>query len=671
MADYDISAAFQEIEDYLLSSMIRNMSHHKGAELKDGMEYSQWQAEQLKGLQIYRQNNQKRFGSKFSTLNYKIEETIKAAYTKGGLDQETAILKAIKKGFVPPSKKLSKTAQSSAEFFKVNEKKLNTLINATISDMKKAEHAVLRMANDQYRKAIFNAQVAYNTGTVTMPQAIDMATKDYLAKGINCIEYANGARVAIDAYARMALKTANTRAYLQGESAKRDEWGINTVIVNRRGVACPKCLQWVCKVYYDDVYGNVPVTDNKYPKLSTAIAGGLYHPNCKDSHTTYFEGISSHPKPLTKQEEAEAARVYNLEQQQRYNERNIRKYKRLQAGSIDPDNQQMYGQKVKQWQQKNINLISQNPELKRNYGNESTRGIVTSSNLAPKPLIIGESHGIIEVKKEAALDLMKLKKSGMAEHDFEEYVQIINNHENSSITQLYSKYADKISGVEITSSIGAAYSPSSNSLTFNFDKSIKYPEINKYDTLAHEYGHFFDAEVEFKGIHFKEIEAVRNATGLDRSFKNVASSSDEFLEAIRKDKAHIESIFTTDMKADLIAHNESSGVQDAIDGLFPKSRIRWGHGERYYNRKYADIEFMDKIAGTSRKKALQQVYKDFGFDASSQAKVKVICRQYEAASEAWGNIMSAEVCGGKTLEYVKDYLPNSYQAMLKIIKGVK
>lgn len=97
-----------------------------------------------------------------------------------------------------------------------------------------------------------------------------------------------------------------------------------------------------------------------------------------------------------------------------------------------------------------------------------------------------------------------------------------------------------------------------------------------------------------------------------------------------------------------------------------------GHGERYYNRKYADIEFMDKLSSvTSRKKKLQQVYKDLGLDASNQAKVKTICRQYEAASEAWANIMSAEVCGGEALEYVKKYLPNSYAAMLDILKGVK
>ena len=45
-------------------------------------------------------------------------------------------------------------AQATAEFFKLNDRKLEALIKATTQDMERAETAVLRMANDQYRKAI-------------------------------------------------------------------------------------------------------------------------------------------------------------------------------------------------------------------------------------------------------------------------------------------------------------------------------------------------------------------------------------------------------------------------------------------------------------------------------------------------------------------------------------
>ena len=268
-------------------------------------------------------------------------------------------------------------------------------------------------------------------------------------------------------------------------------------------------------------------------------------------------------------------------------------------------------------------------------------------------------------------ELSKLKASNMDDDDYNEYFDIVNNHSNEDIRRLYELHANEIDKIELSSSKTAAYSPGSNSLSFNYNNSSKYPEINKFGTLAHEYAHFFDEKAVFSNIHFKEVEAVRDATWMNNYFKSIPSSSDEFLEALRKDKEFLSSILTPELKLELKAHNASHGVQDAIDGLFPNTRILWGHGERYYNQIYTNIEYFDKLARTSNKKALKQVYADKGFDVSNYGKVKIICRQYTAASEAWANIISAEVCGGEELEYVKKYLPNSYRAVLEILKGLK
>lgn len=268
-------------------------------------------------------------------------------------------------------------------------------------------------------------------------------------------------------------------------------------------------------------------------------------------------------------------------------------------------------------------------------------------------------------------ELSKLKASNMENDDYNEYFNIVNNHNNENIRRLYKLHANEIDKIELLNSKTAAYSPNSNSLSFNYNSNSKYPEINKFGTLAHEYAHFFDEKAVFSNIHFKEIEAVRDATWMNNYFKSIPSSSDEFLEALRKDKEFLSSVLTPELKLELKAHNASHGVQDAIDGLFPNSRIVWGHGERYYNQIYSNIEYFDKLARTSNKKALKQVYADKGFDVSNYGKVKIICRQYTAASEAWANIISAEVCGGEELEYVKKYLPNSYREVLEILKGVK
>ena len=177
----------------------------------------------------------KKYGKQFKDINAKISGLIAAANIEGQMEQEKKIPEAIRKGF--PAKRVTKGG--TAEFFKLNDRKLEALIKATTDDMEKAETAVLRMANDQYRKIIYNAQAYANTGAATYETAVDMATKDLLKAGFNCIQYANGARHTIADYADMAIRTASKRAYLQGEGVKRQEWGVHTVIINKRGSGCP------------------------------------------------------------------------------------------------------------------------------------------------------------------------------------------------------------------------------------------------------------------------------------------------------------------------------------------------------------------------------------------------------------------------------------------------
>jgi hypothetical protein len=374
MAYYDIGEVFQKIEEDMIASMMRNLKRHLATEKEEGINYAMWQAEQLAALNEFKRNNKSLFGRYFSTINGQIEEILRKAHETGKMEQEIQILEAIKKGW---STALKSSGTMQGAFFRINDRKLKALLNSVTKDMKKAETAMLRRANDEYRKIVFNSQAYYNTGAGTLPKCVDMATKDFLSRGISCIEYANGARVGIDVYSRMAIRTAQTRAYLLGESAKRDEWGISTVIVNKRGVACPRCLKYVGRVFYDDVWGSAPIpSPEKYPRLSEAIAGGLYHPNCKDVHTTYFEGVTTPPKPMTAAEKKEASRVYNLEQQQRYNERQIRKYKRLSDGSVDPENQLRYQKKLEAWQAEQRRFVKANGDvLKRRYENEAIHGI--------------------------------------------------------------------------------------------------------------------------------------------------------------------------------------------------------------------------------------------------------------------------------------------------------
>lgn len=348
MKDYNIEDAFAAIEEELIASMIRNMKRHHVEEIDEDKQWAMWQAMQLESLERYKKTNQKKFGSWFSDINGQIEKVIREANKQGYMDQEVEILKAIKAGF-QYYKKASNTMQG--EFFKLNEHKLETLLHAVEHDMEKAEVAVLRRANDQYRKAIFNAQVYANTGAGTYERAVDMATKDMLSAGLKCVAYANGAMHTLPDYADMAIRTASKRAYLQGEGLKRQEWGISTVIVNKRGNPCPKCLPFCGKVLIDDVWSGGSSKDGKYPLMSQAVAAGLYHPRCKDSHTTYFEGISTPPdSKYTKVELNQITEDYRKEQKIRYAKQQAARFGRLTEYSLDSENHKKYGTKEEEWE---------------------------------------------------------------------------------------------------------------------------------------------------------------------------------------------------------------------------------------------------------------------------------------------------------------------------------
>ena len=290
--------------------------------------------------------------------------------------------------------------------------------------------------------------------------------------------------------------------------------------------------------------------------------------------------------------------------------------------------------------------------------------IQSFNDFKQKYLKLPDNADTMNVKEYDVLAHTQKLKGAMSSSDYDEYMKILTEHSNTSLQKLYAKYADKISGVSKGKS--GYYSPADNKLVFSYPIQ-RYIDNgkSKYGTLAHEYGHFFDAKADYDELHFNEVETIHSKTKYQTNrFAKVASSSDEFLTAVRKDRQFLKSILTDDVEKELRDHDASVGVQDAIDGLL-SHRINWGHGDKYYNRKYHSVKQLKEHKG------LQAAYKELGIDASNLSKVANECRVYESASEMWANIMGAEVNGGPELEYVKKYLPNSYEAFIEILKGVK
>ena len=67
-------------------------------------------------------------------------------------------------------------------------------------------------------------------------------------------------------------------------------------------------------------------------------------------------------------------------------------------------------------------------------------------------------------------------------------------------------------------------------------------------------------------------------------------------------------------------------------------------------------------------KPLKEAFKQLGFDASNQKKVKAIVRDYETASELWANVQAAKTVGGETLTLMEKYFPEACNAFDELVK---
>lgn len=381
-----------------------NLSRHNKWEKALGFDWPAWQALKLRELRRFKRENRKIIKEYAEVISRETAQLLSEQFSEGCADVAHEILGFFDSEF---SDETEGDRQSDTQFFGVDKRKLNALLNDTQRLESRATSAALRMTDDVYRSAINRAEIAMTMGAATLPQAIDMAMEDFLKAGITCIQYKDGRRINIADYAQMALRTASARAKLQGEAAMRAELGIDTVCTSQYGGCSETCLPWQGKPYIDDVFADWKGERNgdfgtsrdgdQYLLLSVAVEAGLFHPNCRHTLYSWRKGISKMPPPL----DADKIRKTNaLEQKQRSLEREIRKWKRMETGALAPKNQKEYTQKRKEAQKElNAFVKAHSVELRRDPWREKVyldedSNIMKLMNIRPTRTSIGRGSDI-------------------------------------------------------------------------------------------------------------------------------------------------------------------------------------------------------------------------------------------------------------------------------------
>lgn len=381
----DIARIFEEIELRLIASLKRNLSRHKAEEEKEGFEWSAWQAEKLNNIDNFRKENAQIADEYVDVIDDETRQLMTDQFHEGEHTAEQSVIDVSESGVnvpdVPaqPQPPEAPTAIPDDHFFGVNKPKMDKLMEDVTTLEKTAITAAVRNMDDVYRTTLNKVQLMMGTGSITLNEAIDLATRDFLDKGINCIVYADGRRVNIADYVRMALRTTSTRATLQGAAKRFAELGYDTVLISQYGGCSETCEPYQGKVYIDDVFtiwngersgdfGKSNYCDKWFMLLSVAIRGGLFHPNCRHTMGQYIEGLTKIPQPIPAEKIREQR---ELEEKQRAMERKIRALKRKVEGTQDEKKVKEYKRKLREEQGKLREFIKEHDDvLRRDYSRE-------------------------------------------------------------------------------------------------------------------------------------------------------------------------------------------------------------------------------------------------------------------------------------------------------------
>lgn len=176
----------------------------------------------------------------------------------------------------------------------------------------------------------------------------------------------------------------------------------------------------------------------------------------------------------------------------------------------------------------------------------------------------------------------------MKDQDFDEFYSELSNNSDDALKSAYGKFVNQCK-YQYKAGRGCFY-PTTKTINYSYPTQNDLDNgEDKFATLAHESGHLFDHCMgRIDGAHFSELDAINNAVkkctpgNSPNALRDVASSSDEFLAAVRKDAEDLKVLYNDDkkwtaFKEDLMKFSGASiGVQDFMDGVFGTQADRWG-----------------------------------------------------------------------------------------------
>ena len=225
-------------------------------------------------------------------------------------------------------------------------------------------------------------QTALNTATTSVAvgaeartQALRRTITQLAEQGITGYIDRAGHHWTPEAYINMDIRTTVHNAAIQGQKARSADYGVYTFQISSHAGARPLCAPYQGKFYswdgsegtVEDLYGNTYHYEG-INNTSYGQAAGIFGINCGHRPNTFVSGYNI-PRFEPTQDAEENARQYQLSQEQRYLERQIRDEKTKALAYDAAGDKEAFAksaQRVKEKQSTYNQFCKQNDLTKRN-----------------------------------------------------------------------------------------------------------------------------------------------------------------------------------------------------------------------------------------------------------------------------------------------------------------
>ena len=366
----ELEDLFLELETLIMEDVARRIAENKYVNTST----AQYQLSRAKALGMHDAEIKKRIAKILDISESKVSNIISSA-SYASVEKDNRIFEeAYEKGLIH---------KFSYDSFGMKKLILSGIAN-TNGEIRNICKTAAKTARNLLVKELDFAYLSVQSGAFSAQDAVKLAVSQLAKQGITWVDYESGTHRRVDTAVRMALRSGVNQTACRCQDKNFDDMGGNLVEVTSHMGARPSHAVWQGGIFWrKKPYKNY---QNFEEATGYGTGAGLGGWNCRHSFYPFFEGLSS--KSFEHYRKSENEEWYQLEQQQRYNERQIREWKRREAvnkaGGVDTTKE---ARKVREWQQRQKDFLKAHPELKRDYGREtlgkrySLKGIGTNNKL--------------------------------------------------------------------------------------------------------------------------------------------------------------------------------------------------------------------------------------------------------------------------------------------------